>query len=101
MAMKFTTSDVSNIAALAHIPLSSGEEQTLAYGFTTTMEVVDELGKVDVTNIEPTHQVTGKENAFREDVIDEARMFTQEQALANAPRTHDGFFVVDQVIEQE
>jgi hypothetical protein len=28
-------------------------------------------------------------------------MFSQENALANAPRVHNGFFIVDQVIDQD
>lgn len=65
------------------------------------MEVVEELNTVDVTGVKPTDHVTGLENIFREDILDETRMFTQEQSLSNAPRTSNGYFVVDQVIEQE
>jgi aspartyl-tRNA(Asn)/glutamyl-tRNA(Gln) amidotransferase subunit C len=101
MATKFTTDDVAHIAKLALIPVTEEEKEKLAEGFTTVLGVLDVLKKVDVDGIEPTHQVTGLENVFRDDNIDEKRMFTQKQALANAPSAHDGFFVVDQVIEQE
>jgi aspartyl-tRNA(Asn)/glutamyl-tRNA(Gln) amidotransferase subunit C len=100
MAQKsFTVSDVTAIAKLANIPVSESEKQKLAEGFTTTMKVVDELTQVNVTGVEPTHQVTGLENVFREDEIDVERQFSQDEALANAPRTHNGFFVVNRVIE--
>jgi Asp-tRNA(Asn)/Glu-tRNA(Gln) amidotransferase C subunit len=39
-------------------------------------------------------------NVLREDVVEEKRMFTQEEALSNAKKTHQGFFVVDQLIDQ-
>jgi len=45
-------------------------------------------------------QVTGLENATREDEVQEERMFTQEEALRNAPRTHNGYFVVDQILDK-
>jgi len=97
----FTSTDVQKIAKLAHIPITDDQANELAQGFTKTMKVVDTLSEVDVLHIEPTSQVTGLENVFREDEIDTTRMFTQEQALANAKRTHNGFFVVDQVIEEK
>jgi len=93
--------DVDAIAKLAKIPVTLHEEKTLAEGFKKVLSVLDELKKVDVTRVEPTSQVTGLENVMREDDIDATRMFTQDQALANAPRKHNGFFVVDQVLEQE
>lgn len=97
----FTPDDVQTIAGLAQIPVTDEEKKKLAEGFTTTIAVVEELNKVDVSQVTPTHQVTNLENVYREDVVDESRMFTQEQALANAPRKHDGFFVVNQVIDQD
>ncbi len=97
---KFASSDVKKIASVAKIPVTKAEEQALASGFNTTIKVVDELFKVGVEGVESTHQIIGLENVFREDEIDVTRMFTQEQALANAPRTHGGFFVVDQILEE-
>ncbi len=96
----FTPGDVKKIADLAKIPVTPQEEQKLADGFNATMEVVDQLFKIDVSNIEPTSQVTGLTNVFREDEVDMTRMFTQEQALSNAKQTHNGFFVVPQIIDQ-
>jgi aspartyl/glutamyl-tRNA(Asn/Gln) amidotransferase C subunit len=77
------------------------EEQKLEKAFEETLAVVEKLQTVDVGSVEPTFQVTGLENVTREDVVDEQRMFTQEQALANARAQHDGFFVVPQVISQD
>ena len=100
MAPTFTPQDVAHIATLANIPVSGEERKELAQGFTTTIGVVEQLNKVDVSGVEPVH-TTGLVNVFRQDIVDQSRQFTQAQALANAPQTHDGYFVVDQVIEQE
>lgn len=97
---KFTADDVSRVAALAHIPVSDEEKKTLAGGFTTTISVVEQMNKLDVSGVDATH-VTGLTNVLREDVVDEKRMFSQEEALGNAPRKDCGFFVVDQVLDQE
>lgn len=101
MAQQFTPADVAKVAKLANIPVDEKQAAALATGFTKTMTVVEQLNAIDTTGIEPTHHTTGLENVTREDVVDESRMFTQEQALQNAPRTYNGYFVVDQVIEQD
>ncbi len=95
----FTASDVDSIAKLANIPVTPEEKKELAAGFNKVISVLDQLKTIDVKTVEPTHQVTGLENVTREDEVDVTRMFTQEQALANAPKKHNGFFVVDRVLE--
>ncbi len=97
----FTQAEVDAVAKLANIPVTPEEKKTLAEGFTKVLTVLDELKNVDVKGVEPTHQVTGLENVTREDEIDTKRIFTQDEALANAPRKHNGYFVVDQVLDQE
>lgn len=97
---KITSDIVSHIATLANIPVTDTESEKLADGFTTVLEVVDTLSSVDVTGVEPVGQVTGLENVTREDEVQESRMFSQEEALRNAPRTHNGYFVVDQILDK-
>lgn len=96
----FSSTDVTKIAKLATIPITDSEAIDLAKGFTKVLTIVDELNNVNVSNVEPTSQVTGLENVFREDVVDKNRMFTQKEALSNANRTADGFFMVDQVLDE-
>ncbi len=98
---KFISEDVHKIAKLANIPITIREQTALAQGFNTTMKVVDTLFSVDVAGADPTSQVTGLENVFREDEIDSGREFTPDQALANAPRKHNGYFVVDQILADD
>lgn len=101
MAQQFTAEDVGKIAKLANIPLQQDAVGTLADAFNKTIDVVDQLQKVDSSSVEPTSQVTGQENITREDVVDETRMFSQEVALQNAGRVYNGFFAVDAVFEEE
>lgn len=89
---------VKHIAGLANIPISSQEEKNLVNDFLETLKAVDELQQVDIDGVELTHQVTGLKNITREDEVNEENMFTQKQALVNASRAHDGFFVVERVI---
>jgi len=101
MKQKIDKTLVKHIAQLAQIPISVQEEKTLADNFSETLRVVDELQQVNTEGVELTHQVTGLKNITREDEINEKNMFTQKQALANASRIHDGFFVVERVIDVE
>ena len=100
MKNKITTSQVQHIADLANIPIKDDEKENLAEAFDDTLSVIDNLKKVDVSGIEPTHQVTGLENVLREDVILNEVMFTQEESLKNGHNTHDGYFVVERIIDE-
>lgn len=97
---QFSSQQIEHIAQLANIPITQADESMLASAFADTLEVVAKMGELDTSKTPPTHQVTGLENAWREDVVEEKRMFTQSQAVANAAKTHNGYFVVSQVIEQ-
>jgi len=101
MTQKIDKTLVKHIAQLAQIPISVQEEKILADNFSETLRVVDELQQINTEGVELTHQVTGLKNITREDEINEKNMFTQKQALANASRIHDGFFVVERVIDVE
>lgn len=89
-----------HVAKLANIPITETEAEELASAFSETLIVVDELQKLAVDNTEPTHQVTGLTNVTRDDVVDKEKMFTQEQALANASKTYQGFFVVPRILKK-
>ena len=95
------TSTVHHIARLANIPITKDEEEKLAKAFDETLDTIKDLQQVDVKNVEPTHQVTGLANVLREDKIDEERMFSQVDALMNAKQTWNGYFVVNQILDQE
>jgi aspartyl-tRNA(Asn)/glutamyl-tRNA(Gln) amidotransferase subunit C len=96
-----TAIPVAHIAKLANIPITAAEEKKLEQSFEETLAVVSKLQAIDVSQVEPTYQVTGLENVLREDVVNEKKMFTQQEALANAVDQHDGYFVVPQIIAQD
>lgn len=89
-----------HIAQLAHIPISDEEATDLADAFKETLHVVDKLQQLDVSQVEPTHQVTGLTNVTRPDQVNTKRMLSQKQALANAQKTHNGYFVVPRILEK-
>lgn len=101
MTTPINTTLVKHIAQLANIPIDSGEEATLAQAFNDTLAVIDQLQQLDVSGVEPTHQVTGLENITRADAVEPDLMFSQSEALANAMHTHQGYFVVSRIIDHD
>lgn len=98
---KITKNQIKHIADLANIPITDQEQIHLQQAFEETLDTIAELQSVDVSKVEPTHQVTGLTNVLREDVVDSDNMFTQKQALANAKQSHNGYFVVPRIIEKK
>ncbi len=97
----FSEKLVEHTANLAHIPIVATETKQLSVAFSTTLSVISDLSEVSVEGVEPTHHVTGLKNVTREDFVEEKRMFSQTQALANAPKSHEGFFVVPRIIDRD
>ena len=98
---QFTAKTVQHIAQLANMPITSVEESKLAAQFAETIDVVMKMSELDTSHTEPTHQVTGLENVWRDDVVQPERTFSQVQALANTTTSYQGYFVVPQVIAQD
>ncbi|MCA9369557.1 MAG: Asp-tRNA(Asn)/Glu-tRNA(Gln) amidotransferase subunit GatC [Pseudomonadales bacterium] len=92
--------DTQHIATLAHIPINNDQDKDLTAAFNETLETIKTLQEVKVGGVEPTHQVTGLENVYREDEVHKDTMFTQDQALKNAHRTYQGFIVVPRILEK-
>lgn len=97
---KITKQTISHIAKLSNIPVTEEETENLRDAFAETLETISNLQTADISKTEPTHQVTGLTNVLREDEVDAEHMLSQEEALANAPETHNGYFVVPQIIEE-
>jgi len=95
MQSKKTTLDVSHIAKLACLPLTKVEEKLFSKQLSSTLSYVQQLDEVATEKVEPTAQVTGLMNVFREDAITPG--FSQEEALKNAPAQYKGFFKVKSI----
>lgn len=88
------------MADLAKFPISDNEAESYTQAFEATLDVVGNLQTLDLKKVPPTHQVTGLENSWHNDEVDESLSFTQEEATSNANETHDGFIVVERVIHE-
>jgi aspartyl-tRNA(Asn)/glutamyl-tRNA(Gln) amidotransferase subunit C len=106
--MKITRKDVEYVAALAHLELAPAELERMAQQLDAILEYIDQLNRLDTTNVEPMAQVlaptsskradTRPNPSVREDVV--GKCLAREQALAAAPEADGTFFRVPKVIEK-
>jgi aspartyl-tRNA(Asn)/glutamyl-tRNA(Gln) amidotransferase subunit C len=96
-----TPDEVKKIGKLANLKLQEDEVALFAGQFTKTLEVVNELNDIDTTNVSATYQVNGLSNVTRADEIDLERVLPQEIALREAKKIHNGFFVVERLIDSD
>jgi len=96
---KFMKLDIKHNAQLANLPITPQEEKNLEKQLTETLNYIEMLNEIDTKNIEPTAHVTGLENITREDVP--APSLSQNQALSNTKKTHQGFFEVNAILDND
>lgn len=89
--------DVRYVAQLARLDLSDEEIAKFQSQLGQVLAHVEKLRGVDVSGVEPTAHANQVVNAFRAD--EPRNWFTSNDALANAPRSANGLFVVPKVIE--
>lgn len=99
--VKFTIEDVSRVAVLANLTLTQKQKEKLLPQILSVLDYMSKIQQADTKDVRETAQVTGLENVFREDTIEIERMFTQEEALANAPKSHNGFFVAEAIFNKD
>lgn len=90
-----TDAQVEHIAELARLNLSVDDVEKYKGQFNDILEYVGKLQEVDTANVQPTSQVTGLTNVYREDVVEES--LPQSVVTALAPESQDGFVVVHAV----
>ena len=95
--MDLTKQEVEKVAKLARLELTESEEAAFAKQLSQILTHVETLQQYDTTGIEPTATVLGQVNVFRPDMT--LPSLSVESAVANAPESSDGFFVVPKIIE--
>ena len=95
--MKLSREEVLHIAALARVGLTEAEVEKMREQLSNTLENFAVLQQVDTVNVPPTSQSVDLQNVMRDDR--EAPSCSQEEILANAPQTEDGYFRVKAILE--
>jgi len=66
---KLTKDEVLHIAKLAQLNLDDGQIKKFLPQLTSVVDFISQLNEVDTQGVEPTAQVTGLMNVFREDKV--------------------------------
>jgi aspartyl-tRNA(Asn)/glutamyl-tRNA(Gln) amidotransferase subunit C len=94
--MSVTIKDVEHVAALARLSFTDEEKRELTSHLNQILAYMEQLNRLDTSNIEPLSHVIELMNVFRDDVVTPG--LPREEALKNAPSTDGEFFKVPRVI---
>jgi aspartyl-tRNA(Asn)/glutamyl-tRNA(Gln) amidotransferase subunit C len=95
--MSLDKATVARIATLARIEVPEDQLDGLARELSNIMGWIEQLGEVDTDGVEPMRSVMPIEHPWRQDAVADGDR--QAEIVANAPSTHDGYFVVPKVVE--
>jgi aspartyl-tRNA(Asn)/glutamyl-tRNA(Gln) amidotransferase subunit C len=88
---------VARIAHLARLQIPNDRQEDLADELSRILSWIEQLQEVATDDTEPMTSVVQMALKTREDRVCDGGI--QDQILANAPETTNGYFVVDKVIE--
>lgn len=89
--------EVHRLAQLSSLALADDEIDALQIDIGNILGYIQQLSELDTTGVEPTYQVTGLENVWREDKIDDYGI-DRDELLALAPESQNGQIKVPKVL---
>ena len=93
-----TSIDVEHVAKLANLTLTPTEKNQFQKQLEEILNYISKLNNLDTKDTKPIGQVTGLVNVGRDDLPGPS--LTQEQALQNTKKVHNGLFEVDAILDQ-
>ncbi|MDO4773825.1 MAG: Asp-tRNA(Asn)/Glu-tRNA(Gln) amidotransferase subunit GatC [Candidatus Saccharibacteria bacterium] len=88
--------DVQRLAVLSGLQLADDEAAGLRQDLENIVGYINQLAELDTTGVEPTYQVTGLQNVWRDDVVQAG--VDREALLALAPEQRENQVKVPQVL---
>lgn len=89
--------DVLHLARLSSLQLADDEVDALQQDLSNIVGYIEQLAELDTTGVEPTYQVTGLANVWRQDEVDQSGT-VREQLLALAPEQQNNSVKVPKVL---
>jgi aspartyl-tRNA(Asn)/glutamyl-tRNA(Gln) amidotransferase subunit C len=89
---------VEKVAHLARLELSEDETEKMIADMNKILGFMDKLNEIDTSGVEPLVYMTDEINVLREDVVKQE--ITHKEALQNAPKHDDNYFLVAKVIDK-
>ncbi|WP_369000083.1 Asp-tRNA(Asn)/Glu-tRNA(Gln) amidotransferase subunit GatC [Candidatus Nanosynbacter sp. TM7-074] len=91
-----STSDIQHLASLSSLALADDEVDGLRQDLENIIGYIEQLGELDTSGVEPTYQVTGLENVWREDEVKPG--ISRDELLELAPEKQNNQVKVPQVL---
>ncbi len=91
-----STSDIQHLASLSSLALADDEVDRLRQDLENIIGYIEQLGELDTSGVEPTYQVTGLENVWREDEVQPG--ISRDELLELAPEKQNNQVKVPQVL---
>ncbi|QHU90566.1 Asp-tRNA(Asn)/Glu-tRNA(Gln) amidotransferase subunit GatC [Candidatus Saccharibacteria bacterium oral taxon 488] len=91
-----STSDIQHLASLSSLALADDEVDGLRQDLENIISYIEQLGELDTSGVEPTYQVTGLENVWREDEVQSG--ISRDELLELAPEKQNNQVKVPQVL---
>jgi aspartyl-tRNA(Asn)/glutamyl-tRNA(Gln) amidotransferase subunit C len=95
--MALTLEQVRHIARLARLRLTDEEERRYAEQLSAILDYAERLKRVETADVPPTAGVQDLHAPLRRDIPRPS--LPRERALANAPATADGMFLVPPILD--
>ena len=92
-----TNDDVRHLAQLSSLQMSDAEAELLRVGIEKIINYINKLDELDTDGVEPTYQVTGLQNVWRDDEIIDSSV-SRRQLLALAAEQSDNCVKVPKVL---
>ncbi len=89
--------NIEHVAKLARLALTPEEKSKFSQQVGDVLHHIEQLGKVDVTGVEPTAHAFAVYNVWQDDVPQPG--LPVEAALRNAPAQRDHMIAVPKVVE--
>lgn len=91
-----STSDIQHLASLSSLALADDEVDELRQDLENIIGYIKQLGELDTAGVEPTYQVTGLENVWRDDEVQSG--ISRDELLNLAPEKQNNQVKVPQVL---
>lgn len=94
---KISRETVQRLALLSRLQVNDDEADKLAADMTEILSYIEQLDELDTSDTEPTYQVTGLSNVWRDDVVD-TEVVSREDLLGLAPESTENQIKVPKVL---
>jgi aspartyl-tRNA(Asn)/glutamyl-tRNA(Gln) amidotransferase subunit C len=93
---QISSDDVRRLAQLSNLQLSDEDAANLQADLDAIVGYIAQLGELDLVGVEPTYQVTGLENVWRKDEVNQP--IGREELLKLAPEAKNNQVKVPKVL---